>query len=411
MNIFSLIILSSLLVQYFLNLTANILNLKSLNNTLPDQFADLYNKTEYQKSQEYTKVKTKFGFITASFNLLLLISFWFSGGFNHLDIWVRGFNLNEIYLGLIYTGILMGLNTILNLPFSIYNTFVIEEKFGFNKTTPLTFVTDLLKGLLLAVLLGSPVLALIIGFFKYAGPYAWVSCWLAVTAFSMFLQVLAPTFIMPLFNKFTPLPDGELKEAIITYANSIQFPLQGIYIMDGSKRSSKSNAFFTGFGKFKRIALFDTLINQHTTPELVAVLAHEIGHYKKMHIQKNMVISILQSGVIFYLLSVFLGSEGLFKAFYMQNVSVYAGLIFFSLFFSPFDFVLSILMQFISRKHEYEADNYAFQTTGKPENLIQSLKKLSVSNLTNLTPHPFYVFLNYSHPPVLERIKALSVPK
>ena len=408
MNIYGIIILTTLLFSYLLNLITNLLNLKYLKPDLPEEFEGVYDAETYRKSQEYTRVSTRFGFITSTFGILLTLIFWFAGGFNYLDIIVSSWELHPILTGLVYIGILIFARSILSLPFGVYDTFVIEEKFGFNKTTVITFITDMLKGLLLSVILGGPLLAGLLFFFDYAGAQAWIYCWAATTIFSLIIQFIAPTWIMPLFNKFTPLEDGELKTEITKYADSVRFQLKGLFVIDGSRRSSKSNAFFTGFGKNKRIALFDTLIEKHTTPELVAVLAHEIGHYKKKHILKSMVISILHMGLVFYLLSLFLGNKGLFAAFYMENMSVYAGLIFFGMLYAPIEMILSIFMQVFSRKNEYEADKYASDTTGKSADLIDALKKLSVNNLSNLTPHPLYVFLNYSHPPVLQRIRALD---
>ena len=407
MNIYAIIILVAIVVDFVLEIISNRLNLKSLTKKLPDEFEDVYDEDTYAKSQEYTRTRTKFGFITGTFNLLLLLGFWFSGGFNWLDQWARGFDYGVIGTGLIFIGSLVIAKSIISLPFSLYSTFVIEERFGFNKTDAKTFIADRLKGLALSVLIGGPLLAGIIAFFEYGGAWAWLYAWLAVTAFSLVMQYVAPTWIMPLFNKFEPLEDGELRQAIESYADKVDFPLQGIYVMDGSKRSSKSNAFFTGFGKNKRIALFDTLIENHTTEELVAVLAHEIGHYKKKHIVKNMTISILHTGIMFVLLSIFLQVPALFDAFFMEEMSVYAGLLFFGLLYSPVETILGIFMQMMSRTHEYEADNFAATTIEKPEEMVNVLKKLSKDNLSNLTPHPFYVFLNYSHPPALKRIKAI----
>ena len=407
MNFITIIILAAILIDFILGIVSNRLNLKSLSKKLPEEFEGVYDEETYAKSQEYTRVYTKFGFIAGSFDLLLLLGFWFAGGFNWLDQWARAFDLGEIWTGLLFIGVLLLAKTIISLPFSLYSTFVIEEQFGFNKTTVRTFVTDRIKGLFLSVLIGAPVLALLIAFFEYGGPWAWVYAWLAVTLFSFVMQYVAPTWILPIFNKFEPLEDGELRKAIEEYAQKVEFPLQGIYVMDGSKRSAKSNAFFTGFGKNKRIALFDTLIEKHTTEELVAVLAHEIGHYKEKHIVKNMGISILHTGVMFALLSIFLQVPALFDAFYMEQMSVYAGLLFFGLLYSPVETLLGIGMQMLSRKHEYEADRFAAVTTEKPEDMVSVLKKLSKDNLSNLTPHPFYVFLNYSHPPVLKRIEAI----
>ena len=406
MNIFSIIILVTLAVDFALNLVADLYNMKSLDTGLPDEFEEVYDKDTYQQSQEYTKVNTRFGILTSTFNLAVLLVFWFAGGFNWLDEIVRGWELGTIWTGLAYIGVLILFKTILSLPFSIYSTFVIEERFGFNKTTPKTFVLDMLKGLGLGIVLGGPLLAGILAFFTYIDQYAWLYAWGAVTAFTLFVQFIAPTWIMPLFNEFKPLEDSGLRQKIRDYADKVNFAMEGVYVMDGSKRSSKSNAFFTGFGKNKRIALYDTLIDNHTEDELVAVLAHEIGHYKKKHIIKNMIVSIAQTGVMFYLLSIFLNSQGLFDAFYMEQQSVYGGLIFFGLLYAPIDMILSIFMQMISRKYEFEADEYA-STTYKKEPMIHALKKLSKDNLSNLTPHRFYVFLNYSHPPVLQRIKAI----
>lgn len=407
MNIIAGIILAAILAEFILDIVSKRLNLKALSPELPSEFEGVYDEETYARSQKYTRVRTRFGFLAGTFDLALLLGFWFAGGFNWLDQWARGFEFGVIGTGLIFIGVLVLAKVIISLPFSIYSTFVIEERFGFNKTDARTFLSDRLKGLLLTVVIGAPLLAGIIAFFEFGGPWAWVWAWLAVTAFSLVMQYVAPTWIMPLFNKFEPLEEGELRSAIEAYAEKVDFPLQGIYVMDGSKRSSKSNAFFTGFGKNKRIALFDTLIENHTTEELVAVLAHEIGHYKKRHIVKNMTVSILHTGIMFALLSIFLQVPALFDAFFMEEMSVYAGLLFFSLLYSPVETILGIFMQMVSRKHEYEADRFAATTIENPEEMVNVLKKLSKDNLSNLTPHPFYVFLNYSHPPALRRIEAI----
>ena len=407
MNIYAIIILATIAIDFILDISSNYLNLKSLSKELPEEFEGVYDEETYAKSQEYTKVRTKFGFLTGGFDLAVVLGFWFSGGFNWLDQIVRAWGFGELLTGLMYIGILIVAKTILNLPFSIYSTFVIEERFGFNKTTPKTFVLDMVKGLGLGLLIGTPLLAGILWFFMYAGDLAWIYAWGAVTAFTLIMQYVAPTWIMPLFNDFTPLEEGELRSAIEEYSEKVNFPLKGLFVIDGSRRSSKSNAFFTGFGDNKRVALYDTLIENHTVRELVAVLAHEIGHYKKKHVIKGMITSVAQTGVLFFLLSIFLNAQGLFDAFYMEDMSVYAGLIFFGMLYAPIDMILSVFMQMISRKHEFQADAYAAETTGEPEDMVSTLKKLSKDNLSNLTPHSFYVFLNYSHPPVLERIRAI----
>lgn len=408
MNLVAIIILAAIGIDFILNVWADYLNLKRLGPELPELFKDVYAPDQYRKSQEYLRANMRFGWVSGTFNLVLLLVFWFAGGFPLLDQWVRSWSFTPILNGLIFIGILGLLKASAALPFSVYATFVIEERFGFNKTTWTTFVLDILKGLLLALLLGTPLLAGILFFFQYAGTYAWLFCWIAITLYMLAVQFIAPTWIMPLFNKFTPLEAGELKSAILEYAESIKFPVQNVYVMDGSRRSRKSNAFFTGFGKHKRIALFDTLINQHSVSELLAVLAHEMGHYKKKHILVGMILGILQTGLMLYLLSFFISYQGLFDAFYMQHTSVYGGLIFFAMLYAPLDFFISIFMQMVSRKNETAADRFAVETTGDARAMTDALKKLSAHNLTNLTPHPFYVFLNYSHPPVLERIKNLE---
>lgn len=407
MNIYGLIILIALSANFMLALIGDWLNLRALDPQLPGEFTGVYDTDKYATSQEYTRVKTRFGLITGTFDLALLLIFWQVGGFNYLDQWVRGSHLSPVATGLVFTGILLLAKTIISLPFSIYSTFVIEERFGFNRTTPATFITDLGKGILLTILLGGPLLAAILWLFATTGSLAWLWCWGAVTLFTLLVQFIAPAWIMPLFNKFSPLPEGELRLAIFNFADKVGFSLQNVFVMDGSKRSSKSNAFFTGFGRNKRIALFDTLINNHTVPELVGVLAHEIGHYQKKHITQGMVISILHTGVMLYLLSIFVRHAGLFAAFHMEHSSIYAGMIFFGLLFTPMELVLSLLMNILSRHNEFEADAFAAEHTGNPESMIAALKKLSADNLANLTPHPFYVLLHYSHPPLLQRITAL----
>jgi len=408
MNIIAVIILAVIFAEFILNFISDLLNLRMLRSDLPDAFHGWYDAERYHKSQEYLRVNTRFGWVVSTFDLAVFLILWFLKGFPFLDRWVYGLNQGPVIDGIIFIGALVILKAVISLPFSIYSTFVIEESFGFNKTTWSTFIKDLIKGLFLAIILGGPLLAGILAFFEYAGAGAWLYCWIAVALFMLAVQYIAPTWIMPLFNKFTLLEEGELKKAIFSYARSIDFPLKNVFVMDGSKRSKKSNAFFTGFGKHRRIVLFDTLIKQQTVSELVAVLAHEMGHYKKKHIQKTLIIGILQMGVMFFLLSLFISYQGLFDAFYMDKKSIYAGLIFFSLLYSPVELFTGVLMQMLSRKNEYEADKFSVETTKDQSSMINALKKLSVHNLSNLLPHPMYVFLNYSHPPVLKRVEVIE---
>ena len=407
MNAIAVIILCFLLFDFMLHILSDILNLNALSSTVPDEFSGVYDASEYQRSQSYLEINTKLGWIISAFDLILILSVWFGRGFNMLDQWIRDFGFGPVGSGMMFLGILIAIKGLLFLPFKIIDTFVIEEKYGFNKTTWKTFFSDMAKMILLSIAIGAPLLAGVLSFFEFAGDNAWWYCWITVTVFMLLLQFVAPNWIMPLFNKYSPLEEGPLKFAITEYAKSIDFPLDNIQVMDGSKRSGKSNAFFTGFGKHKKIVLFDTLIDQHTDQELLAILAHEMGHYKLWHIQKMMVIGILQMGIMLFILSWFLSYQGLFDAFYMDHPSVYAGLLFFGLLYSPIDFVIGIFFQMISRKHEFQADSFAAKTIGSGKPLIDGLKKLSMSNLSNLTPHPLNVFLHYSHPPVLARIKSL----
>jgi STE24 endopeptidase len=410
-NSTALFIVIALLALWNLDFISSILNLKALDPKLPEEFHGVYDEDKYAKSQDYTRVSERFGIITATYSLTLLLVFWFVGGFGWLDGWLRGFGWNEVVTGISFVGVLFFGNTLLNLPFQIYDTFVIEERFGFNKTTPKTFAVDQVKGILLGSILGIPLLALVLWIFGTV-ENAWLWAWLAFTGFQLLMTYLAPSLILPLFNKFEPMEDGELKSRIQDMAKDCDFPLTEIHVMDGSKRSTKSNAFFTGFGKRKKIALFDTLIENHSVDELLGVLAHEIGHFKKKHIIQRMIFSFVQTAVIFFLLGVVTSQESvfarsLFDAFGVSDISTYAGLVFFTLLFSPVSRILSVIGNLNSRKHEFEADAYAANAQGTPEHLIKALKKLAADNLSNLTPHSFPVFLDYSHPPMLVRIKAL----
>ena len=410
MNAYAIVILLALLGEFALTFVSSTLNLRSLSPALPAEFDGVFDAPRYARSQDYTRTRTRFSHIRSTLNLVLVLTWWQLGGFEWLDQLLREVGRGPVITGMLYIGVLGGASTLLGLPFRVYSTFVIEGRYGFNRTTPRTFVADLLKGLVLALVLGGGLLAVVLAFFEWAGPLAWLWCWVAITLISLIIQFVAPTWIMPLFNTFTPLEAGELQEAILACARSARFPLRGIFVVDGSRRSSKANAFFTGFGKHKRIGLFDTLVEQYNVPELVAVVAHEIGHYKQRHIWKALVLSIAHTGAVLWVLSLFLQQEGLFAAFYMSEPSVYAGLLFFGLLFTPVELVLSVLVNMFSRRNEYEADAFAAQTTGNPDALIAALKKLSADSLTNLTPHPFHVFLHYSHPPVLQRIEALRGP-
>jgi STE24 endopeptidase len=406
-NLYFIIIIVAVVALYHLDLFAELLNLKALRPELPGEFADTFDAEKYEKSQEYTRDGTRFQVISATFSLTVFLAFWVMGGFGWLDGMVRGWSDNEVVRGLYYVALLYVGSTLISLPFDLYDTFVLEEKYGFNKTTPATFVVDRIKGIVLAAALGAPVLGLIFWFFdKFDN--AWVYAWAVMTVFSLVLAYVGPKYIFPLFNKFEPLEDGELKTSINSMAERCEFPLTEVSVIDGSRRSTKANAFFAGFGKNKKIALYDTLIEKQSTPELVAVLAHEIGHFKKKHIVQGIALGIVEIGVIFFLMGLFMKNVGLSAAFGVTEVSVYTSLVFFFMLFKPIEKLLSIGKSILSRKNEFEADAYASEVTGEPRSLMSALKKLSADSLSNLTPHPFYVFMHYSHPPMLERLSALE---
>ncbi|HBR14001.1 MAG TPA: peptidase M48 [Candidatus Omnitrophica bacterium] len=407
MNIYLIVILVILIGHFCLELMIEMLNLQAISTKVPEEFEDTYDPEKYRKSQDYLKATTKFHLIREGFTLTLTTAFIVLGGFNVIDRLARGIAQGEIVTGLIFAGVLMGVSLLTTIPFSYYSTFVIEEKFGFNKTSQKTFILDILKSVLLSVVLGGILYALIIWFFEKAGALAWIYAWGAVTLFQLFITFLAPVMILPLFNKFIPLEDSVLKQAIENYAKTQRFQIQGIFKMDGSRRSTKTNAFFTGFGKYRRIALFDTLIERHTIDELVSVLAHEIGHCQLRHVTKMVVWSIINAGLMFFLMGFFIDNAGLFSAFRMEETSIYASLFFFGFLYTPVSLVLSVITNNISRHHEYQADQFAVRTYQKPEAMIMALKKLSVDNLSNLTPHPLKVFFDYSHPTVLKRIERM----
>tara|TARA_Y100000814_G_scaffold137965_1_gene99973 strand:- start:2764 stop:4008 length:1245 start_codon:yes stop_codon:yes gene_type:complete len=409
MNILFWIIFIAILLEFILGAIVTILNIRSINTTLPEGLDDIYDAKEYKKSQEYTLTRSKFSLVVSFAQIIAMMVFWFSGGFNLTDQIIRTLEFNEIINGILFMFTLSGLSMLLNLPFDLYGTFVIEEKFGFNKMSLSTYVTDTIKSLILSLAIGVPLIAGILFFFAYSGALAWLYAWIFIIIISLIIQIIAPIWIMPIFNKFTPLEDGKLRNLIIEYTESVNFTFGNIFIIDGSKRSNHSNAFFTGFGKTKRIALFDTLIEQLNEEEIVSVIAHEVGHSKKKHIITSTILSIINTGVMFFLLSLFIENSLLFEAFYMEELSIYASIIFFGLLFTPINLILSPALQFISRKNEYQADKWSIETTKDKNNLISGLKKLAAKNLSNLSPHPLLVFFEYSHPPILERIRAINL--
>lgn len=381
--------------------------MKNLRSDLPSEFVDTYDQDTYAKSQEYTRVRTRFGFGVTAYDLAILLAFWLAGGFGWLDGILRGLGGGPIVMGLLFFVVLLAAKGVLDLPLDLYATFVIEERFGFNRTTRKTFVSDLVRGAAVGAVLGLPFLAVFLAVFEYLGWYAWLIAWAGVAVVSLAFQVILPRYVLPLFNKFTPLEEGELRLAIMDLGSNTGFPLQQVYVVDASRRSSKGNAYFIGLGKSKKIALFDTLVERHPTRELVAVLAHEIGHYKKRHTLTGTMAGIVEMGVFLWLFSLLAGRHGLFEAFGVSTPSFYVGILAVGILLRLPQLVLSIGMAAFSRHNERQADDFAVASIGSGEPLADGLARLSKDSLSNLTPHPFYVVLNYFYPPVLERIRQL----
>ena len=401
------ILISIIIISFIIDKILDTLNAKHFDDKIPAKLADVYDEAEYKKSQAYKKTNEKFSNITSTFSIFLTLGFFFADGFKYVDDFARSYTDNPILVALIFFGVIMIGSDILTTPFSYYKTFVIEEKFGFNKSTKKIFWLDKIKGWLMSSIIGGGILALIIWFYQFAGEDFWIYAWVLVSVFSLFMNMFYAKLIVPLFNKQIPLEDGELKFAIEKYAKKVGFTLNNIFVIDGSKRSTKANAYFSGFGSQKRITLFDTLINDLETDEIVAVLAHEVGHYKRKHIIFNLASTILLTGLTLFILSLFINSSILSEALGVSIPSFHIGLIAFGILYSPISEITGLFMNYMSRKFEYQADNYAKETfAGLP--LITSLKKLSKNSLSNLTPHPAYVFMHYSHPTLLERIENLE---
>ncbi|MCR9253983.1 MAG: M48 family metallopeptidase [bacterium] len=383
------------------------LNYKSSKKPIPEKLEGIYDQDQYSKSQEYHNVLNRFGNFSATLGFIAIVAILYFGFFGTLHEWLKPFASNDVVLSLLFFGVLYIVSDIMGLPFSIYGTFVIEEKFGFNNTTVKTFILDKIKGYLLTIIVGGLLISTLLYLIWSLGSNFWIYFWIVITAFILLANMFYTTLILPLFNKLKPMEDGELKEAIAEYAKSVDFPLVNIFVIDGSKRSSKGNAFFSGFGKRKKVVLYDTLIEKHTTDELVAVFAHEVGHYKKKHIILGTVLSILQTGVMLFLLSRMIYSSEVSYAMGGDVTLVHLNILAFGILYSPLSRIIGILMNVLSRKNEYEADEYAVKTF-KKEPLQDALKKLSGDNLSNLTPHSSYVFVHYSHPTLLQRVDAMD---
>ena len=400
------ILIAIIILNFFKDSILDYLNSKYFDNEIPNIISDIYDKEKYLKSQEYKKTQYKFNRISSIYSLLILLFFFYFDGFLILDNYCRSLFDSELIISLSFFGIIYFGNDLLSIPFSIYHTFIIEEKFGFNKTTKKTYIIDKLKSWLLTILFGGGILSFIIFQFESIGQNFWIVAWIFISVLTLLINGLYAQIIVPLFNKQTKLEDGELKSEIEKYSKKVGFNLSNIFVIDGSKRSTKANAYFSGFGKQKRVTLYDTLINKLTKNQIVAVIAHEIGHYKKNHIIFNLLFSIIQSGIMLYILSLLIYMPIFSEALNIENHSFHIALITFSILYTPISEMSSLIFNLFSRKFEYEADEYADKTfDGKY--LIEALKVLTKDSLSNLTPHPKYVWWHYSHPTLLERINQL----
>ena len=401
------ILITIIVLNFLKDSILDYLNSTFFNKEIPVILIDIYDEKKYLKSQEYKKIQYRFSRIFNIYSFLILMLFFYLDGFLIVDNFSRSLFESELVISLSFFAIIYFGNDILRIPFSLYNTFIIEEKFGFNKTSIKTFINDKLKSWLLTILFGGGIISFIIFQFESIGQKFWIVAWIFISVLTVLINGLYTQVIVPLFNKQTKLEDGELKSEIEKYSKKVGFNLSNIFVIDGSKRSTKANAYFSGFGKQKRVTLFDTLINKLNKEQIVAVIAHEIGHYKKNHIIFNLLFSIIQTGIMLYILSLLIYMPIFSEALNIENHSFHIALVTFSILYTPISEISSIIFNLFSRKFEYEADEYADKSfDGKY--LIQALKVLTKDSLSNLTPHPKYVWWHYSHPTLLERINQLQ---
>lgn len=407
MNPLFIAIIVILTLGYLFDTILDYLNLRMLSSVLPEGGKEIYDEQKYRESQDYYRANQYLSFVSGAVGFIALLLMLFFNGFALIDTYVRTWTSHPTLVALLFFAILGILSDLLNLPFALYRIFVIEEKFGFNKTTLKTFIMDKLKGYLLGAIIGGILLTAIMWIYQSTGENFWLLAWGVLSVFTIFMTMFYTTLIVPLFNKLTPLPIEELRQAIESYCEKVSFSLRDLFVIDNSKRSTKANAFFSGFGSEKKIVLYDTLIDKHPTEELIAVLAHEVGHYKRKHVIIGVLLGILQTGLMLWIFSQFLGNSELSQALGIAHHSFHINLVAFVLLYTPVAEVLGIAFNIIKRKHEFEADAYAKQTYSGPA-MQKALKKLAAENLSNLTPHPAYVFVHYSHPPVLQRIQRLE---
>ena len=406
-NILFWIIIAILLLDFLFEKYLEYLNTTKWSDTIPEEVKGIYDEEKYAKQQAYSRENHRFGMWAGAFSMVVTLTMFLLFGFALVNGWVWNITTNAIVAALLFFGIIMFASDLIHLPFSVYDTFVIEEKYGFNKTTVKTFVLDKIKGWLVGGLIGGGILALVIFIYQKTGDMFWIYAWIVISAFSIFMAMFYSNLIVPLFNKQTPLEEGELRDAISAFSQKVGFKLDNIFVIDGSKRSTKANAYFTGLGAKKRIVLYDTLIKDMTTEEIVAVLAHEIGHNKKKHVVQGLLIGLVQTAIVLFIFGLFIGNPALSKALGVETPNFHIGLVAFGVLYSPISFFTGIFMNILSRKNEYQADRFAAENY-KPEALASALKKLSVNNLSNLTPHNLYVFFNYSHPTLLQRLAHLK---
>lgn len=404
------ILLGITFLDFVIDKVVSSLNDKNRNLPIPEKLKGIYDDEQYKKSQAYHTEVGKFSTLTSIISFLSAMGILYFGGFGWVDGWLRQFADNELLLSLYFFGVLYFASDILTIPFQWYDTFVIEQKYGFNKMTVKTFILDKLKGYLLAIVFGGLITTALILLVFFMEQNFWIYFWGIISVIMIFLTMFYTSLIVPIFNKLTRLEDGSLKSAIESYSKKVDFPLTNILVIDGSKRSSKGNAFFSGLGKKKKIVLYDTLIENHTDEELVAVLAHEVGHYKKKHVAWSMVLGIAQTGLMLYLLSLMIFNSEVSWALGGNVSAMHLNVLAFGILFSPLSQVMGILLNIFSRKNEYEADAYA-ASTYKGAHLIEALKKLTSDNFGHLTPHPWYVFMNYSHPTLLQRVESIEKVK
>jgi len=401
------IIIAILVVDFIFEKYLSYLNTTTMSEIIPEEVKGIYDEEKYKKQQAYQRENHRFGILTSSFSMVITLAMFLFYGFALVDGWAWSFTGNAILAALIFFGIIMFASDIIDIPFDIYDTFKIEEKYGFNKTTPKTFVFDKIKGWLVSAIIGGGLLALVIFIYQLTGQLFWIYAWAVVSTFSIFMAMFYSNLIVPLFNKQTPLEEGELRDAISDFSKKVGFKLDNIYVIDGSKRSTKANAYFTGLGAKKRIVLYDTLIKDLETEELVAVLAHEIGHNKKKHVVQGLLIGLVQTAIVLFVFGLLINNPTLSRALGVEKPNFHIGMVAFGVLYSPISFFTGIFMNILSRKNEYQADRFAAENY-KPEALSSALKKLSINNLSNLTPHKTYVFFHYSHPTLLQRLAFLK---